>query len=164
MKTYTSQVKITNSIIANGSYKTLQLKDLPSDESFKTHTSNALKSGEVSVNDGGFSLTTPPLSIFAVLLKADTKVSASHSILNNGFKAWQSNNGNIFFSYLQEKEAPIEVGLFDLNGNKMGKSLLVNCVQGTHQYQLNSRTLNSGLYFLRLKDENKSLCQKIFLH
>jgi hypothetical protein len=162
-KTISAQVNISNSTISDGSYKTLQLKDIPSSESFKSHTNNALKSGEVVVNGGSFTLTAPPLSITAVLLKADTKVTSPDMKRNSGFKVWQNDSGAIFFSYSQEKEGLLDVCLLDMNGRKVENHSSIKGIQGTHHYPLTSNKLNSGVYILQLKNEYESLTQKIMV-
>lgn len=50
---------------------TLQLSDLPDDETFTSHSDNALESGRVSMQGGTFTLTLPPLSITAALLPGE---------------------------------------------------------------------------------------------
>lgn len=61
-------VKISNMPVY-GTYNKLSLYGLPATETFVSHTSNALKSGTVSVLDSTFTATLPPLSVTAVLMK-----------------------------------------------------------------------------------------------
>jgi hypothetical protein len=61
-------VKVSNMPVF-GTYNTLSLYNLPSTETFVSHTTNALKSGTVSALDSIFTATLPPLSVTAVILK-----------------------------------------------------------------------------------------------
>jgi hypothetical protein len=57
-----------NNFPISGSYNTLALYNLPGNETFVSHTSNALKAGTVSASNNVFTATLPPLSVTAVLL------------------------------------------------------------------------------------------------
>lgn len=67
--TKTSNVKLSNFTVTNGSFTYKQLKQLPSSETFVSHSQNALQTGNVTVSNNAFSLDLPALSITAVLLK-----------------------------------------------------------------------------------------------
>ena len=58
--------------VNTGKYITLQLSNLPSTETFKSHTDNALKKDSVMVTANSFTISVPPLSTTAVLLKSGT--------------------------------------------------------------------------------------------
>jgi hypothetical protein len=63
-------VNLNDFSVANGDYTTLQLSSLPSNETFLSHTNNALKKNTVTTNSNSFSITVPSLSTTAVLLKS----------------------------------------------------------------------------------------------
>lgn len=65
----TTDVKLSNFTVTNGSFTYKQLKQLPSSETFVSHAQNALQSGNVTVSNNSFSLELPALSVTAVLLK-----------------------------------------------------------------------------------------------
>jgi hypothetical protein len=52
----------------NGIYKTLQLSSLPSTETFKSETDNALKTGSAAVSSNSCTISVPKLSTTAILL------------------------------------------------------------------------------------------------
>lgn len=64
-----ASVSLAGTSIPDGSYPTLQLADLPSTETFVSHTQNALRTSSVAVAGQRFSLTLPPLSITSVQLR-----------------------------------------------------------------------------------------------
>ncbi len=61
--------------IPDGNYKTLQLSSLPETETFMSHSQNALKENQVTVNSNGFTIPVPALSITAVILSRSTSTS-----------------------------------------------------------------------------------------
>jgi hypothetical protein len=61
---------LSNFAVPNGSYKTLQLANLPTTETFVSHTNNALKQGTATVTNKTITISLPPLSTTAVLLTA----------------------------------------------------------------------------------------------
>jgi hypothetical protein len=64
----TVTVNIAGFSVSNGSYNTLGLSSLPADETFISHSSNALKSSTVSVSGNSFNITLPAVSTTAVIL------------------------------------------------------------------------------------------------
>jgi hypothetical protein len=70
----TVTINLSNFIVANGNYNTLQLSSLPATETFISHTQNALKANTVAVNSNSLTITVPALSTTAILLaKAKAK-------------------------------------------------------------------------------------------
>lgn len=61
-------VSLASASVSNGTYPTLQLANLPSTETFVSHSSNALTAATVNVTANQFSITLPALSITSVLL------------------------------------------------------------------------------------------------
>lgn len=67
--TQTVNVKLDNFIVTDGSYVIKQLKQLPTTETFESHTKNELQTGTATVTSNSFSISLPALSITAVVLK-----------------------------------------------------------------------------------------------
>lgn len=162
-KTYTTNITISNSMIPDGTYKTLQLKELPSSESFKSHTSNALVSNEIPVANNCLSLSAPPVSITAILLKADTKVSSAKTILDKKIRTWQGEYGNIMIQYCADNHQKIFAGIYDINGRLISSPLYFDCNIGTNQFNLGKSKLPAGIYIVRLTDSQNTWSGKLFL-
>jgi hypothetical protein len=62
-------VHIEGFAAVNGNHNTLQLSSLPANESFISHSQNALKQNAVTVTPDSFSISVPALSTTAILLK-----------------------------------------------------------------------------------------------
>jgi hypothetical protein len=69
-------ISLSDFPVRDGSYKTLRISNLPSNETFSSHILNALKTGTADVLHNTLSLVAPPLSITAVILtKTDSVVT-----------------------------------------------------------------------------------------
>ena len=76
-------VKLTEFMAANGNYTYKQLKQLPANETFESHTKNALQTANVNLSNNSFLMDLPPLSVTAVLLKGKASpVSVDETIPN----------------------------------------------------------------------------------
>ncbi len=71
-KAQKANVEIKNFVPAGSVFSTLQLNDLPADETFKSHTSNALKNESGVVNNGKFSIDLPTVSVTAAIFTKNT--------------------------------------------------------------------------------------------
>jgi hypothetical protein len=65
-------VNLDSFIVADGNYSALELSSLPSTETFKSHTNNALKNKSVSVSNNSFTISLPSVSTTAVILTGKT--------------------------------------------------------------------------------------------
>jgi hypothetical protein len=165
-KTYMSQVTIQNSAIPNGSYQTLQIKDLPGIETFKSHTNNALKSDNVSVNNGIFSISAPPLSITAILLKGNTVVGLNkiEKLKNEPFYVNYDNPGKLNIYFTLETELKVEIDLLDIQGRRISGISFRNYNPGPHKELMNITGLKPGIYFTRFNDSQQVKTQKLLIH
>jgi hypothetical protein len=164
-KTYMSQVSIQNSAIPDGSYQTLQLINLPGNETFKSHTSNALKSADISVNNGNFSISAPPLSITAILLKGNTAVGLNkiERFKNEPFHVNCDDYGKLQIHFTLETESKVEIDLLDLQGRRISGISSRNFNPGLHTESMNITGLKPGIYFTRFNNSVQVLTQKILL-
>ena len=64
----TVTINLSNFTVADGNYQTLQLSSLPAQETFVSHTQNALSQNTVAVNSNSLTITVPALSTTAILL------------------------------------------------------------------------------------------------
>ncbi len=94
-----TSVSLANFSPADGVYTALQLANLPSTETFESHTQNALTSSPVNVTGNQFSITLPALSITSVLLprSADAQPPApsASQLANLSVRAKSGAGGNV---------------------------------------------------------------------
>jgi hypothetical protein len=147
-------VNISGLSVSDGSYQTLQLSSLPSTETFKSHTDNALKTNTVNVTSNSFSITVPSLSTTAVLLKAGVITA-----VNNVFD--QTENLRIYPSPATEHlnvdipskiAEPIQMTIFDAEGKKVKSS--VEAFDGHSPIKLDVSTVAAGYYVLQVQNKH----------
>jgi len=70
-ETKNTDVNIANFTLKDGNYESFQLADLPANETFKSHTKNALVASTASVANQTLTVSLPPLSVTAVVLSPE---------------------------------------------------------------------------------------------
>jgi hypothetical protein len=144
-------VNLNNFSASNGSYKTLQLSSLPATETFKSHTNNALKDDEVSVESGSFTITVPALSTTAVLLQSNP--AGKTEIPDKGREAVVFPNpakNQLYISLETALYGQTKVTVFDLHGRKVKAVNAFN--DGTSTLKLDLSSLSRGYYFLSVQN------------
>jgi hypothetical protein len=68
------ELNLGNFNIYNGSYPLYTLSNLPSSETFVSHTSNALQEGSVNIENNNISMLLPPLSVSALVVGRNNMV------------------------------------------------------------------------------------------
>jgi hypothetical protein len=160
-------INLSNFDIADGPYTSLALSDLPGSETFKSHTDNALATGDVSVTNASFDIILPPLSVTAVLLSGDGAVGvAEHQPLSyelaldvypNPF-----NPATTIRFELPEAQL-VRLQLLDVRGRHVATLLDGERPAGPHTIELDGAGLASGIYVVRLSAGRQSERRRITL-
>lgn len=144
----TATVNLTGFAVANGSYKVLELSSLPSNETFISHTSNALKSKNVSVSGNSFSITLPALSTTAVILKGALVGIDDNPQDSGGLKslsAYPNPTSGKFKIHLPDQiSGKIKLKFTDLDGN----IVFTSDAENNSEINLSGTGLESGLYII----------------
>ncbi len=149
-----------NSIIVNdGNYVTLQLSSLPSNETFKSHTENALKTNNVTVTANTFTLNVPALSTTAVLLKS--LPTGIEGVKNQKCFTISLNPTNSYISVKFNKEnAHGYIQLFTING----KEVYIKKISGSFIERIDASHMSKGLYILKVHTENNIYTEKVLVY
>ncbi|HEX3020452.1 MAG TPA: glycoside hydrolase family 44 protein [Chitinispirillaceae bacterium] len=99
--TRNANVTIKNFVPDGTTFLALQLNDLPENETFKTHESNALSKGSITLDNGKFSIDLPTVSVTAVII---------------------AKKGKSPVIYMPQRNSPVKLQLI-INGNTL-------CLQG----------------------------------
>jgi len=160
-------VNIHDFTVANGEYEYLMLNNLPEEETFKTHSNNALQEGTVSVQNGSFNLSLPSLSITAVLFTGQGTTSSikqrpnttllSFDIYPNPF------NPATTLSYYVPSPVNVNVDIFDINGRLVRRMTNLPGQSGSHSIRFDGSNLASGIYFVRFLAGSRVKMKKIML-
>lgn len=144
-------VNLTNFQASDGSYKTLQLASLPATETFKSHTSNALKENSVTVSSNSFSISLPALSTTAVLLKSAVTAAKDLKYPAGDIKIYPNPaNDVVQIDLFQQLESPVDVAVYDLTGRKI-KNLNIPA-SGQETLTIDVHDIISGVYILNVSN------------
>jgi hypothetical protein len=148
--------------MANGTYPTLGLWSLPNEETFKSHTNNALRPGEAVVADNQIVLELPPLSTTAVVLKADRTGIGSKTIKESNLKISPNPANNETTLHLEGVDAlSSQVVVFDKAGKQVEALLWNNA--GIHPLTISTNNFSKGIYFVRVSNKNFSAVKKLIV-
>jgi hypothetical protein len=148
-------VDIDNFSVADGSYRTLQLSSLPANETFISHTQNALKENLVQMTSNSFTITVPALSTTAVLLQPTPVGLESVRKVDGGIKVYPNPaTDHIYVSLNSSVAEPTQLTIFDQHG-RIIKTLVVN-YDGYSEIKIDLPSLASGYYFLSVYNNNQA--------
>lgn len=150
---HTTNINLSNFSVNNGAYNTKQLNSLPSTETFISHTNNALTSGTVTVNSNAFSISLPALSITAVILQSPSTTALDNLSSNEKLTVWPNPATEIVHIKYEGKKAFSEITISDL----LGKEVKTEKTGIKNDHEFSVQDLESGVYFLTLKDETQKI-------
>lgn len=157
-------VNLNGLSVTDGSYSTLQLSSLPTTETFKSHTNNALKLNSVSVNSNSFTITVPSLSTTAVILKSTSTTAGIQDIKS------QTDEIKVFPNPATDKlnvsirsnvAEPTEVTIYDQSGRKMQS--LETAYDGLTPIIMNVSSLSGGFYLVSVKNSHCMSTRRFFV-
>jgi hypothetical protein len=140
---------------SDGKYPMLQLSSLPSAESFKSHTSNALKKDSVEVDTSTIVLTVPKLSTTAVLLTPLKNVSSKNRTVQQTLILYPNPAKDFLqVEMLSAKPGPMRITIYDPSG-RIIKTYTEN-FYGQAPFTLDVSEIPSGYYLLTIRNFNFS--------
>lgn len=154
-------VNITGFQASEGSNATLRISALPSTESFKSHSNNALKSSNVNVSNNSFTITLPSLSTTAVILKASVAgiQNPEATFGEQPLKIFSSPEyESIQISYDFEVPMVSNVTVYNQSGKFVSKYLWENSWQTP--LTINTSKYNEGIYFIKVTNNIFSKVEK----
>jgi hypothetical protein len=145
-------ININGFSLSNRTFTTLELSALPSTETFKSKTDNALKNSTVPVNANSFIITVPALSTTAVLL-AKTATGIFDFKNNNSEITIFPNpaKDNINVSLNKGIDGQAEIIIYDITGRKMLSSFVDYNLYAPLSFNISA--LETGVYIF-------SICNK----
>jgi hypothetical protein len=137
----------------NGIFTTLQLVSLPSGETFKSHTNNALKINSVAVNSNSFTLSVPALSTTAVLLKTTTTGISEHKDQADELKIFPNPaTDQLNVSIRSDIAEHTEIAIYNHGGQKIQSSIIH--YDGFSTITMNLSALSDGFYLLSVRNSH----------
>lgn len=158
-------VNVTGFSASDGSSPTLRLSSLPSTETFKSHTDNALKTSTVNVSGNSFAITLPPLSTTAVLLKATVTGIEQYPTTIKDEKSIRlfpnPANENVNIAYETDKPLISNITVYDRAGKLVSTFLWENAGQAA--LTINTQSYQDGIYFVKVSNSSFSKVGKLVL-
>jgi hypothetical protein len=141
-------IGITNFNLSDEAFDVLSLNGLPTDETFVSHTQNALKKSTISKTNNGLLLTLPPLSVTSVLLKSDVGTSVEEPGDKNpqvSIGPNPSKDGTVALFFNEAGHSDVRVRVF----TQAGSLVFDQMVERRPRTNLPLR-LRSGLYIVEI--------------
>jgi hypothetical protein len=159
-------VNINEFSVTDGIYKTLQLASLPSYETFKSHTNNALNENGVEVDSNSFTITVPALSTTVVLFP-------STGVIIEGIEEYKNNSDEIkifpnpvsdklIVSLNSEVAEPVEIIIYDQGGREIQSSK--RYYDGISPITVNISTISEGFYLLSVRKSGSTYIKNIIVN
>lgn len=146
-----TEIQLKNYEVPDGEYRLSQLSDLPEEESFISHTINALKEKSVMVQNGKATITLPPLSTSTLQL-CKTEQTELHEQKNPILRVYPTYAMSCLYVEGLNEKATIQLISTD------GKVVLKKETQQTDE-KIDISNLPSGHYLcaVTMNDETKTV-------
>ena len=162
--THSTSLNLSNFTVSNGSYTTKQISNLPSTETFVSHTNNALHTSTVTVNSNSLSISLPALSTTAIILKGTANTTGieetSASKLNAVVYPNPFADQNLFVNLSAENISDVTIELF----NMLGEVVYTKTYPGKAEaiIEIPGEEIAKGVYLIRLSSaEGKKWSSKV---
>ncbi|MDZ7315731.1 MAG: T9SS type A sorting domain-containing protein [candidate division KSB1 bacterium] len=159
-------VRLRHFSVADGTYPALALYSLPKNETFKSHSKNALKSFSAEVKNAAFALELPPLSVTAMLLTGrvdETRVShASAAFELNLSAAPNPFNPQTRLAVEIPAAGKVTLEVFDVLGRRVAVLYEGFCEAGRREWTIQPEW-PAGVYWLRLRTGEEQKAVKVVL-
>ncbi len=132
------------------------LAQLPSTETFKSHTENALKKSEVSVSGNTLSVSLPAMSVSTVLLRGGGEVLSTEPVSEQEMNVYPNPTWDtITVKWGRQDFEKIEVL------DQSGKVVFQSPIKKSQREIIIHPKLSEGIHLIRLTGQGRSLVRKI---
>jgi hypothetical protein len=161
-KTQDVTIQLSNFFVQDGNYSTLRLESLPEEETFKSHTTNALKNGTVIAAGNRLSVKLPKMSVTALLLKGSTN-SVKNSVVKESEVTIYPNPAGDFttVNLMLNSESIINVQVCDMQGKILHEVFHAKQNSGNLKLHIETGSLASGVYLLRISSGKEVIQKKL---
>ena len=157
-------VNLDNFTVADGNHRTLQLSSLPRTETFVSHTQNALKENQVSLNSNSFTISVPALSTTAVLLAGPTARSASSYAAQTSKVKVNCSRSLLKVEFTAISSGTTTLNFYNLSGSIVKTSAIQTRAGGVYSRSYDLSDIPTGFYILKFdKDEDIILRSKVLV-
>lgn len=157
------KVNLTDFSTPDGNSNILTLSSLPANETFVSHTNNALQRGTVNVSNNSFTITLPALSTTAVLLKAGaSSIGDSERFEETDIKITPNpTKGSFELSYKFRKPTTSDIIIYNSLGKVAGKYKWE--ANGFSSFRIENTGFEEGVYYVEVRNSEFVKTTKLFV-
>lgn len=141
------EIDLRNFELQDGDYRALELSDLPAEETFVSHSVNALKERVVTFVNGKAFVLLPPLSTTTVLLSRRGEENRTERSTSDELRVWPTLTDNVIYVSGAKEKSVIQIISSD------GKPLLTKVCDAA-DVSLDMAHLPQGYYVCAVSDNN----------
>ena len=146
-------VDIKNFIIRNEAITMYTLSKLPANETFVSHTVNALKSKTIEKPVYNVAVQLEPMSVNAIVLRAATS-SAEIKPAGTGLNLYPNPSiGKVNIEFSSDRNCKVDIDIFNSSGERIKSILKYNSFVGKNNIETDLTGNVSGLYWISLKTD-----------
>lgn len=166
---YTATISVAGFQVPAGVYSYYQLANLPTTETFVSHTDNALTEGSITVTGttSSVAVKVPPFSITALVLTGNGNTTTS---VPDQFERDLAFNiapnpaeHSTVLSFALSKPTDVNICVSDLNGKQVYQLSTANFAAGKNTFQLDMAAWAKGVYFCTLNAAGHKVTKKIIV-
>jgi hypothetical protein len=143
----------------------LTLSNLPNNETFVSHTNNAIEISEIEKPSFNLIIELEPLSVNAILLKAAPTINSVIKENSFSFKSFPnpvSSQLNLVFSLIESSS--VRINLLGINGQLISTICDRDINAGTQNLSTNISEFPSGIYWINIRTNVFNKTQKIVIN
>ncbi len=142
----------------------VSLSNLPNNETFVSHTQNALKSNEIKDSKYIIEVELEPLSVNALLLEAAPLKVSEMKESDFGLKVFPNPAaGNVNLEFNLSQMETVTISLYNSSGQKITNLIQDNFYTGKQKLTLNLSAYPDGMYWLQMNSAHRNQSNKIIL-
>jgi hypothetical protein len=159
------QVNVRDFTIKNEPIQLYTLSELPSNETFISHTENALKTKQIDIPVYYISVQLEPLSVNALLLQAAPISLTEPESAQMGLQVFPNpSSGLLSIEFNVGKASQVSVELYNGNGQKMTTLSQTQSFSGKNHFEANLSDYPPGIYWITLRSDNFNETRKFILN
>ncbi len=149
----------------DGLFQVLTLSNLPGNETFVSHTQNALVSSQTGSSNNTITLTLQPLSVTSLILtgeEVETGLNSESRIKPPEIKIFPnpvSDRADIMVDITRPQK--VTVDLFDISGRHIERIADEKIASGQKLFQITNDANREGLYYLCIRLQEGTFYEKI---
>jgi len=159
------QLDVRNFIIKNEPIYLYTLSKLPANETFVSHTQNALKKKQIDTPEYHISVQLEPLSVNAIVLKAASTSAKPVQSENFGLNVFPNpTSGKINIEFILNDNSPVNIELYNSNGQKLKTISGSQIFSGKNHIESDLSKYSSGIYWITVRTDSGTETRKFIVN